>query len=198
MRDDPVILDLVARAKTGDKQAWDALVERYAPLVWSICRRYRLGAADAADASQSVWLHLVEKLGNFRDPAALPRWLVTTTRHECARLLRAAHGPHAALPLDGENIGDDQAPNAERELLAAERHAVLREALSQLPPRYQQLIILLTRDPPVPYAQISATLDIPVGSIGPLRRRCLQRLRSAPAIAALITAEAATPAGQNR
>jgi RNA polymerase sigma factor (sigma-70 family) len=197
MRDNPPVTDLVTRARTGDKQAWDALVERYAPLVWSICRRYRLGAADAADAGQSVWLHLVEQLDNLRDPAALPGWLATTTRHECARVLRAAHGPQAAaLTLDADNICDDEAPNADQELLAAERHAALREALTSLPPRSQQLITLLICDPPTPYTQISATLGIPVGCIGPLRSRCLHQLRRHPAIAALINAEAATTAGQ--
>ena len=130
MRDDPSVTDLVTRARTGDKQAWDAIVDRYAPLVWSICRRYQLRAADAQDAGQSVWLHLVEQLSNLRDPAALPGWLATTTRHECARAVRAAHRPRAAaLVPDVGNIPDEQAAMPEQELLAAERHAALREAL---------------------------------------------------------------------
>jgi RNA polymerase sigma factor (sigma-70 family) len=195
MRDDPSVTDLVTRARTGDKQAWDALVERYAPLVWSICRRYRLDAADAQDAGQSVWLRLVERLDNLRDPAALPGWLATTTRHECARLLRAAHRPPGAV-LDADDIPDEQAVIAEQELLLAERHAALREAVSHLPSRDQQLLTLLIHDPPVPYAQISATLGIPVGSIGPTRNRCLRQLRSDPAIAALINAEAASAADE--
>jgi RNA polymerase sigma factor (sigma-70 family) len=194
MRDTPPVTDLVMRARTGDKQAWDALVERYAPLVWSICQRYRLDAADAQDAGQRVWLHLVQELGNLGDPAALPGWLATTTRHECARLLSAAHRMQAAvLALDAEKPGDGP---AEQELLAAERHAALREAFSHLPPRDQQLITLLIHDPPITYAQISATLGVPVDSIGPLRSRCLQQLRSNPATAALINAEPATTAGQ--
>ena len=80
MRDDPVVTDLVARSKNGDTQAWDALVERYAPLIWSICRRYRLCGADADDVGQSVWLRLVDQLDKIRDPAALPGWLATTTQ----------------------------------------------------------------------------------------------------------------------
>jgi RNA polymerase sigma factor (sigma-70 family) len=197
MRDDVLVTDLVTRARTGDKQAWDALVERYAPLVWAICRRYRLDAADAQDAGQSVWLHLVEQLGNLRDPAALPGWLATSTRRECARVLRAAHRPQAAaLVPDADNIADEQAEIPEEELLAAERHAALREALTCLPPRGQQLLTLLTCDPPLPYAQISATLGIPVGSIGPLRSRYVHKLRSHPAIAALINADAAPAPGQ--
>src|SRR5260370_40419673 len=83
MRDDPQVTDLVTRARKGDQQAWDAIVERYAPLIWSICRRYRLSDADAEDVGQIVWLRLVDQLDNLRDPAALPGWLVTTTRREC-------------------------------------------------------------------------------------------------------------------
>ena len=89
MHDGSSVGDLVARARNGDKQAWDALVERYAPLVWSICRQHRLDGADAADVGQNVWLKLVEQLDRIRDPAALPGWLATTTRRECWRVLRA-------------------------------------------------------------------------------------------------------------
>jgi len=187
MRDDPQVTDLVIRASRGDRQAWDALVERYAPLIWAICRRYRLADADAEDVSQAVWLRLVEQLGNLRDPAALPGWLVTTTRRECGRVVRAA----AKLPADGqvlENLPDAQAITAEQELLTAERHAALREAFARLPSASQQLLALLIADPPLPYAEISARLGIPIGSIGPNRSRCLARLRRDPAISSLIGA----------
>ena len=188
-RDDSVVIDLVARARDGDVQAWDALVERYAPLIWSICRKYRLGRADADDVGQSVWLRLVDQLGKIREPAALAGWLATTTRRECGRLVRAAHGPHAVVyALDAENMADEQAETAEQELLAAERHAALREAFTHLPPECQRLVAMLTADPPVPYAEISARLGMPVGSIGPTRSRCLDRMRRYPAIAALINA----------
>ena len=192
-RDDPPVTDLVTRARNGDKQAWDALVNRYTRLIWSICRQYRLADADAEDVVQVVWLRLVDGLDNLRDPAALPGWLATTARRECCRVLRAARRPQAAfLVLDTENIPDTRAAVAEHELLAAERNAALREAFTELPSRCQQLIILLAADPPVPYAEISARLGIPVGSIGPTRRRCLDRLRRHPAIASLINPEAAS------
>jgi DNA-directed RNA polymerase specialized sigma24 family protein len=103
----------------------------------------------------------------------LAGWLATTTRRECLRVPRT-------VP-------------AEHELLAAERQAALREALLALPPCCQQLITLLIQDPPVPYARISATLGIPVGGIGPTRRRCLDKLRRHPAIAALISADPLPP-----
>jgi RNA polymerase sigma factor (sigma-70 family) len=196
-RDDPAVTGLVTRARNGDKHAWDALVERYAPLIWSICRRYHLGA-DAGDVGQRVWLQFVGHLDALQDPAALPGWLAATTRHECVRALRAARGPHAArYALDTETISGDQAQTAEQQVLAAERHAALLEAFARLPPCCQQLILLLIQDPPVPYAQISARLGIPVGSIGPNRGRCLDRLRHDPAIAALINTEAES-AGSGR
>ena len=193
MRNDPSVINLVMRARNGDEQAWDELVERYAPLVWSICRSHRLSRADAEDVSQIVWLQLVNQLGKIRDPAALPGWLATTAQRECGRLWRAAHRSHAAGQVqDAENIPDNRAGTTDQELLLAERHAALREAFTQLPPGCQQLIALLIQDPPVPYAQISATLGIPVGSIGPTRSRCLDKLRRHPAITALINAETQT------
>ncbi len=193
--DDSAVIDLVALARQGDVRAWDALVERYAPLIGSICRKYRLGHADADDVSQSVWLHLVDQLDKIREPAALAGWLATTTRRECGHLVRTAHGPHAVLyALDAENLPDEQADAAEQEILAAERHAALRAAITSLPPDCQRLVAELTADPPAPYAEISARLAIPVGSIGPTRSRCLDRMRRYPAIAALIDETPCSPA----
>ena len=186
---EPTVTDLVARAKDGDKQAWDALVERYAPLIWSICRRHRLSRADADDVGQSVWLRLLRPAGPGRDPAALPGWLATTVRRECLRVLCTAQGPHAAMyARDVDSLPDERAGLADQGLLAAERHAALREAFGQLPPNGQQLIALLIADPPVPYADISARLGIPVGSIGPNRSRYLDKMRRHPSVAALINA----------
>ena len=183
MSDDRPAADLVTRAATGDKQAWDALVDRYAPQVWSICRRHRLGDADAGHVGQAVWTQLVSQLGMVRDPAALACWLAAATARECSRARRAARERQTSgQALDARSIPDEQAGMAEQEV----REALLREALTCLPPRCQQLITMLTEDPPVPYAQISTTLGIPVDSIGPARGRCLDKLRRDPAIAALI------------
>ena len=195
VRSDPALIDLVAAVRGGDRQAWDALVDRYAPLIWSICRRHQLSHADAEDVSQTVWLRLVDQLDMIREPAAMAGWLATTTQRECVRVQRAARGPRAAGgALDAENLPDERAEPAEQGLLAAERHAALRAAFTQLPPSGQQLITMLIADPPLPYAEISARLGIPVGSIGPTRSRCLDRMRRHPAIAALIKAESGATA----
>jgi Sigma-70 region 2 len=105
MSNEPSVTDLMARARNRDKQARDALVERYAALIWSICRRHRRRLDGADDVGQSVWLQPVDQLDKARDPAALPGWLATTTRRERARVLRAVHGPHAARHAqDAETI----------------------------------------------------------------------------------------------
>jgi RNA polymerase sigma factor (sigma-70 family) len=179
------VAGLVAGARTGDRQAWDALVARYAPLIWSICRRHAISGPAAEDVAQHVWLHLVQSLQELRDPAALPGWIATTTRRECGRLRRGQ-----PLVADDaqllENLPDQHAAAVEHALLMTERHAALRAAVARLPVRFQRLLALLAADPPLPYAEISARLGIPVGSIGPNRSRSLDRLRRDPAIAALI------------
>jgi RNA polymerase sigma factor (sigma-70 family) len=185
MRDDPLVVALVTRAAEGDQRAWDEIVERYAPLVYAICTRYRLSRDDIEDVGQTVWLLLVEHLGKLREPAALPGWLATTTAHECLRLVRAASR------LDRRGTGNDDSllfvddRAIDEEILVAERNAVLRAAVAELPARCQQLLSMLINDPPYSYDQIHQTLDIPVGSIGPQRARCLERMRRSSAFIAL-------------
>jgi RNA polymerase sigma factor (sigma-70 family) len=186
MRDDPSVVALVVRAAGGDQGAWDEIIERYAPLVWSICTRFQLSRHDTEDVGQTVWLLLVEQLGKLREPAALPGWLATTTARECLRAVAAARkSERLGTRLDeGMQFADDTV--IEEEVLTAERNAVLRVALAGLPSRCRHLLAMLLSDPPPSYAEISTTLDIPVGSIGPQRGRCLGRLRRSPALIALV------------
>ena len=185
MRDDPFVVALVVRAADGDQRAWNEIVDRYAPLVHAICSRYRLSRDDIEDVGQTVWLLLVEHLGKLREPAALPGWLATTTAHECLRLVRAASR------LDQRGIGNDDSVlfvddrAIDEEILVAERNAGLRAAFAELPARCQQLLSMLINDPPYSYDQIHQTLGIPVGSIGPQRARCLDRMRRSSAFLAL-------------
>ena len=123
-------------------------------------------------------------IGSVSRPLAA--WLATVTRRECLRALRERGPVASGYVLEAETMPDERARTAEQELLAAERQAALREAFGDLPPVGQRLIALLLEDPPVPYAEISARLGIPVGSIGPNRGRCLDKLRRHPAVAALI------------
>jgi RNA polymerase sigma factor (sigma-70 family) len=197
LRDDPMVVGLVLRARDGDTQAWDEIVDRFAPLVWSICRRLGLTRLDADDVGQSVWLRLVEHLPAIREPAALPGWLVTTTRRECLRVLRTTR-EHQPLDDSAEPAAGAAEPwgMVEHHLLAAEREAALRAAFAHLDRRCQQLLALLVADPPVPYAEIGAKLGMPIGSIGPNRARCLDKLRRSPPVAALIRAESGDLGGE--
>ena len=129
MRDDPVVIALVDRAAAGDEGAWNEIVDRYAPLVWSICTRYQLGHEEAHDVGQTVWLLLVEKIGGLREPAALPGWLATTTQRECFRVLRVERRhEHTELPPEDQMPPDPDATMIEEEVLAAERGAAFRAA----------------------------------------------------------------------
>jgi len=194
MLDDMLVAALVRRASAGDRQAWDQLVERFAPLVWSICRRLGMARPDAEDAGQQVWLRLIEHLAELRDAAALPGWLVTTTKWECLRVLRVTRQQADLAYMAGADdldVAMDEALTAvDHALLAAEREAALRKAFGHLRPECRQLLELLVHDPPLRYREISAKLGIAIGSIGPTRGRCLEALRSSPALAALINTEA--------
>jgi RNA polymerase sigma factor (sigma-70 family) len=174
-----LVAPLVARAAAGDASAWDALVDRYTALLWSVARAHRLGEADAADVVQTTWLRLVENLHRIEDPERLPGWLVTTARHECLRALRRSGreftGSADDLALD---MVDDQVPALDAALLEEERDVVLWRCFGGLPERCQRLLrVLMAAEPPA-YADVSRALGMPVGSIGPTRMRCLDRLRA--------------------
>jgi RNA polymerase sigma factor (sigma-70 family) len=187
VRDDPYVVALVSRAGAGDEGAWDEIVDRYAPLVWSICARYRLSAVDIEDVGQTIWAGLVKQLGKLREPAALPGWLSTTTRRECLRVLRESQRfePFGGEPEDSVLVAEADPELVEEEILKAERHARLRAALAELPEESRRLLTLLASDPPLSYAEISTRLGIPPGSIGPMRGRLLDRLRRSAPLAGL-------------
>jgi RNA polymerase sigma factor (sigma-70 family) len=197
MDGDPPVSELVLAARAGQQEAWNGLVERYTPLVLSVVRRHRLQGSDTEDVMQTLWLRLVEHLGEIREPEALPGWIATTTRNECMRLIRARQrtrpfDPMEASPLDvGADPGStDNTPldDAVLERLAqTERHEVLLSAFAELSDQHRELLLLLVADPPLSYTEISSRLSIPIGSIGPTRARALQRIRQSPAVAAAMS-----------
>ena len=178
--------DLVRAAAAGDRAAWDGLVERFGGLVWSVARAHRLGAADAADVSQTAWLRLVESLGRIREPDRVGAWLATTTRNECLRVIRRSG---RQVPTDMEvddEPPDPRAPPVEAGVLAGERDATLWRAFAAISERCQVLLRMLIADPPPTYEEISVALDMPIGSIGPIRGRCLEQLRRKSGITGLL------------
>ena len=167
---------LITAAAAGDRGAWDAIVTQYAGLVWGVARGFRLSTADAADVSQVTWLRLVEHLHQIRNPDALGAWLATTARREAITLLRRRQ--EVPVPeLDRVEVSGDQQPAPGQELLVDERNRELWQAFRLLSARCQQLLRLLVLEPRSSYTAVAAALDMPVGSLGPTRARCLATLR---------------------
>lgn len=178
MPDPDALASLLARASSGDQAAWNVIVERYANLLWSVGRAHRLGTADAADVVQTTWLRLVENLGRIQDPERLAGWLVTTARRECLRVLRRSGREFVGAADDAAaEMVDELAPALDAALLEQERDAALWQCFSRLSERCQHLLrVLMAAEPPA-YAEVSEALGMPIGSIGPTRMRCLDRLR---------------------
>lgn len=173
---------LVQSAARGDPAAWNELVERYVDLVWSIARSHSLTECDAADVTQTTWLRLAEQLTHLHEPGRVGAWLATTARRESLRVIRDARRslPSGAVP-ELEVAGHGQFPesrSADGPLLASERDAELWRAFRQLTPACQRLLRTLMADPAPSYAEVSVSMEMPIGSIGPTRARCLDRLRA--------------------
>lgn len=201
--------DLVVSARSGDESAWRELVQRYVDLVWSIARAHGLGSCDAADVSQTTWLRLAENLDKLDDPARVGAWLSTTARRESLRVLRHQRRlvpsadlvdgrPHRHHPVASAEPPADPGEwlvSAASGMGSADEIAVA-EAFAELPDHCQRLLRTLIADPPPSYADVSAALGIPVGSIGPTRARCLDRMRAS--IFAITGARAGTDGSSER
>jgi RNA polymerase sigma factor (sigma-70 family) len=170
------ITEVVRRAADGDMRAWNRLIDQYGRLIWSIPVRFKLEESDAADVVQTTWMRLIEHIDRIDQPDRVGSWLAATARNECLRHM-ATRKRLVLVHEDQEFDSVDNGPEVDEALLAAERAQAVREALTHLPPQCQQLLELLMADPPVTYAEISDKLGLPVGSIGPTRKRCLAKLR---------------------
>ncbi|MGH2536516.1 MAG: RNA polymerase sigma factor [Candidatus Promineifilaceae bacterium] len=183
MRDYKRLTDvqLVGECRKGNGRAWEALVQRYRRLIYTVPLRSGLSQTEADDVFQSVWLILLRHLDDLNQPERVSAWLVTTTRRETLARRRKAEA-RLALPVAPLDMPD--APAADEFALAEETVARymeaerLRHGFEQLGERCQQLLRLLYFDAEQPsYVEIAARLEMPVGAIGPNRARCLERLR---------------------
>jgi RNA polymerase sigma factor (sigma-70 family) len=182
MRYESSVAALLESAAGGAESAWRELFQRFSPLVSSVCRRCGVFGADADDVSGNVWLRLVLNLATIREPEALPGWLATTARRECLSLLRNKRR---------EILNDREAatltePGADASLLGDERRRTVLREVAMLPKRERDLVSMLISDRSPSYLEISSSLGMPIGAIGPTRQRCLAKLRRTTAIAALL------------
>jgi RNA polymerase sigma factor (sigma-70 family) len=172
--------ELVVACRSGDNDAWDALVERYERLVYTIPARYGLTPSEIDDVFQSVWLSLLKNLEKLREPDRVSAWLVTTARRECWERRRGAdYERTVATDLDTllmDKEGNELQPE---EVVATYRqYQTLQQGMENLGDRCRRLLQLLYYDTSVPsYADVADILDMPIGSIGPMRARCLKKLR---------------------
>ena len=171
------VAGLVEKAREGDGGAWAELVARFGGMIAATGRRYRLPPADVAELQQTTWLRLVENLHRIEQPERVGGWLATTARRESLQLLRRAAKYRSGADQMLANMPDRHLPEPDARPIAEERETVLRAAWDQLKPRCQELLALLITDDPLGYKDLSKLLQMPVGSIGPTRARCLEHLR---------------------
>ncbi len=174
---------LAQAALAGDSTAWRELVEMHSGLVWSIIRGMGVFNADASDVFQSVFVRLAERLQQIDDPERLPGWLATTTKREIYDLARSKHRRTDPSESIAEEASADPGPDTH--VLAEETRQQVLAALARLPEEAQQLLRMVVMRDDLSYAEISEVLGIPIGSIGPKRARCLEKLAATPEIAAL-------------
>lgn len=179
----PTDADLVARCRAGDASAWSVLVHRYQRLVTAIVTRAGFDGHAAADVFQTVFLALLEHLPRLQQPERLQAWIVTTAKREALRA-RARAARLVSLNADEADAAPafeiaDDAMLAEDALAELQQLQGLRVALDLLDERCRRLLAALyaDEDRPPPYEQLAVSLGMPVGSIGPTRGRCLDKLR---------------------
>jgi RNA polymerase sigma factor (sigma-70 family) len=169
------LTQIVLQARAGSSEAWQSLIQRFGGLVAAIARRCRLNDADVAEVSQTTWLRLVENIDRIQQPERLGAWLATTSRRESLRI--ATRRSTVSATDEIYLIADDTADPLDSGLLKEEQVRAVRMAADRLPPRSQRLLGLLMADSELPYKEIAEQLNMPIGSIGPTRGRCLEQLR---------------------
>jgi RNA polymerase sigma factor (sigma-70 family) len=178
--DTPVKSDreLLKGCLKNQEEDWNALVDKYKNLVYSIPMRYGFTREEAADIFQAVFLDLIQELPKLRDPKALPKWLMQVASHKCFH--RKKHNQRMVSHDDEDAaIPEKTVPSeAEANLREFEEEQMLREAMSGLSERCRGLIqMLFFEDPKRPYQEVAASLGLATGSIGLQRQKCLECLR---------------------
>lgn len=151
-------------------------MKEFVPVLRRVVGSFRLGAHQIDDVVQTTWLRLILSLGTIAEPAAIPGWLVTTARREAIRALHAAsrEQPVSMVPENAE------ASSTLDRIVLNERRDALRAAIGRLPDRQRALATTILAEPPHGYAAVAQDLAMPIGSVGPIRARCLERLRRDP------------------
>ena len=170
--------ELIQACRKGDVGAWERVLEKYERLVFSVPLHYGVSRDDAADVAQLTFTILMQSLNELREDSRLGAWLATVARRHTWRLFRRANREIMSEDEDftetASSLGKTEADPIDR----WEMTEWLDQGLSQLNERCQALLLALYFDSQEPsYAEIASRLKIPVGSVGPTRARCLERLK---------------------
>jgi RNA polymerase sigma factor (sigma-70 family) len=163
--------------RAGDPHAIDAMVESLTPLLWHIVRAYGLDSATAEDVVQNTWLTLVRKADSVAEPQAVLRWLTVTARRDAWRAARAANRMDLTDDVTVLDVRETQAGPEDDVLRAADQRA-LWLAVAKLNERCQRLLRIIAFHDRPDYSALSQELGMPMGSIGPTRGRCLDKVRA--------------------
>lgn len=169
---------LVQECLEGSEAAWSALIDRYKNLIFSVPIKYRFSREEAADVFQMVCLELLSELANIREPKALPKWILMVTAHKCYHLKNQDKRHREKNAGFAQTLEIALPPEAETIVRQGENEQQVREAISSLSPRCQDLIrMLFFEEPSRPYDEVAQMLGLARGSIGFIRQRCLDRLK---------------------
>jgi RNA polymerase sigma factor (sigma-70 family) len=166
-----------ARWRSGDPSALDELVRVMSPILWHVVRATGLDKEQSEDVVQTAWLALVRSAETVGDPQAVARWLCTTARREAWRVGKTA-GRSTAVEVDALEWHLPSQPSPESDVVLKDEQSRLWESMKVLPERCQKLLRIVAMEPRPDYARIAGELKMPIGSIGPTRGRCLDKLRN--------------------
>jgi len=173
--------DLIVRCRQGSTGAWQRLFNKYERLVYSIPLRYGLSRHDAADITQTTFTILIQSLDTLRDDSRLGPWLATVARRHTWRLMERNRRTIASEHLDDTSLAESAALLGKSDADSIEHWELsewLDAGLSKISESCRKLLLALYFQPErSSYAEVAAHLDMPIGSIGPTRARCLKRLR---------------------
>lgn len=168
--------DVIEACLAGDERAWKVLVERYSRLIYTVPLRFGLSKAVADEVFQETCLVLLEKLDTLRDRSRLSSWLLTVSRRACIKRFRRRDRVEKVGLIEGTHASREG--TLEDDLLRLEERHLVGRAVERLPSRCRRLLkALFFAHPPRSYEEVAEELDMPVGSIGPTRARCLEKLR---------------------
>ncbi len=169
--------ELIRRCRQGDQHAWTRLIQRYERLVYSVPRRLGMSPEIVDETFQEVWGVLLRRIGSLQHEQALPQWLITTARRIALRLAQRTRSRSSTLDrlTDRGDAGCVAMPDEEF-VERAERGHQVAAAMDRIDPACRELLVALMRSDETSYAQIARQLGMPIGSIGPKRARCLERL----------------------